>query len=198
MASAFGNCMDRCNGSATKLAELFDNVGKHLAGNCNKELCGEKANHGDDKESMYGKLRSEQAKALIQQIVKKYTDKELTPKYAKNMTTNYCEYVNSIEALMNSKSKHFSSAEGYELTAYYSACFVMHGARLDQEITKEFLPELGNSVKQKKEIGKRETRRTQQSAYKSSPHGKDVRNKNKIKRRTDSQAGMLEQELFAL
>lgn len=98
-------------------------------------------------------MKSKQAIELINNFCSRWGELRTTVKYQFNINTNFCEYLNSIEALMNPKSKHWASAEGYDLTAIWAANFGMAGPLIDLYT----LEDLGFEVnaKQKEEIQSR-------------------------------------------
>ncbi len=189
-SSALASCFGRCGGDAALLGDMIKNIASHLFGDCNRDLCG--SPHDDDNQVHFGPFTSPGAKKVISAMTEKWSDKKITVKYCSNVTTNYVEYINSIEGQIVPKSKHMHTAEGYALTAYYAASYVMVGPKVDQLMLEEYFKNEDGfelTQKQEEEMGKRQRRYDQHSERRSSEPGKLKKVENKVKRRMDGMAG---------
>jgi hypothetical protein len=123
------------DGDLEEATELIENVSTHLDHN---EPCVDCAWHeiGDEYVQSFGPFRSQEAMSVINLWCEKYADEESLRTYINNETTNYNEYVNSLEGFLNPKIKHVSDAS-YDGFAIYSSTLANIGPVAEKQVMQE-------------------------------------------------------------
>jgi hypothetical protein len=127
--------MSDAEGDLDVAKDLIFNIETHLDGNKPCDDCKWHSLEGDYLQS-FGPFVSISALAVIHLWCEKYASPDTLAKYILSDTTNYCEYVNSLEGHFNLKIKH-SNDSSYDTYALYASALANSGPIVDKHIVLE-------------------------------------------------------------
>jgi hypothetical protein len=104
--------------------------------------------HEKDEKSTFGPFLSNEAISVINSFCIRWSDPSVVLKYIRSDTTNFVEYVNSLEGLFNLKIKHNTTKESYDLIAFYASAMVN---KMNVSIESNIIKELGLPWENKQE-----------------------------------------------
>lgn len=114
--------------------KAINNVLVHLDAN---QECVECTWHSSEYSQSFGPFSSKEALSVIKLWCEKYAARDLLAKYTNTETTNYNEYVNSLEGFFNLKIKHCGSDRGYDGLALYVSALANLGPIVDKYVVIE-------------------------------------------------------------
>lgn len=93
--------------------------------------------HSKDYSQSFGPFSTPEALSVVKIWCDKYTADDVLMKYLSTETTNYNEYINSLEGYFNLKIKHCGSDKGYDVYAFYVSALANLGPLVDKLVTIE-------------------------------------------------------------
>lgn len=177
--------LEVADGEMEKAKKLIKNIGTHLDGSKPCVDC-EWHETGDDYVQSFGPFTTTAAMTVINLWIEKYTDEKTLAKYISFKTTNYNEYVNSLEGVFNPKTKHLCDLS-YDACALYTSALANVGPVVDQLVVQEL--GLPWEAMQQHLLDRRITAHEYNSERKQSESYKATRSKLKQKRVEDTDQG---------
>lgn len=181
--------MSLVDGDMEAAKRLLANIAVHLDAN---QQCIDCLWHeiGDDYVQSFGPFTSAAALKVIQLWIEKYIADEMLAKYINSETTNYNEYVNSLEGYFNLKIKSLSDAS-YDTFAFYTSALANLGPVVDQRVVQElglpWEPTQQLLLSQRIDAHEKNSQRKKSDSYLT------ARAEHRQKRKDDTEAGRKDQ-----